>query len=108
MYKIRCYQDVKQPIKETDLVVSMRFHGALLSFIGQKPLLAIAYDEKISSLMTDFQRTPQCLSWNDFASNNETSLNECLEAVEADDLSNIPSIIEELQNKLLGIVNEIL
>lgn len=108
MYKIRCYQDVKQPIKEADLVISMRFHGALLSFIAQKPLLAIAYDEKISSLMADFQRTPQCLSWNDFASNNETSLKKCLEAVETDDLSNIPSIIEELQNKLLGIVNEIL
>ena len=107
MYKIRCYQDVKQPIKDADLVISMRFHGALLSLIAEKPTLTIGYDEKVSSLMSDFQRTQQCLSWEDFAANNETALKKCLDAVGSDDLRNIPSLVEERQKRLINALEGI-
>jgi len=55
-------------LRSVDLVVASRLHGLLLSFLAEKPSIAISYDRKVNSLMEDMGQTDYCLDILSFTS----------------------------------------
>lgn len=53
-------------IAKTDLVVSSRFHGVVLSILLNKPVVALSYHEKIANLMDDMGQGEYCLDIGTF------------------------------------------
>ena len=53
-------------IASTKLVVSTRFHGAVLSFVCGKPTICISFHEKCSALMRAMGMDEYCLPMNGF------------------------------------------
>ena len=49
-----------------DFVVASRLHGLLLSFLADKPSIAISYDRKVRSLMEDMDQAVYCLDIHSF------------------------------------------
>jgi len=50
-YSVHSFDDLMSAISMTDVVVATRFHGVVLSYILNKPVLGIAYAEKTNDLM---------------------------------------------------------
>ena len=48
-------------IHRVDYVVASRLHGVLISFLAEKPSIAISYDRKVTSLMKDLDQMEYCL-----------------------------------------------
>jgi polysaccharide pyruvyl transferase WcaK-like protein len=49
-----------QQLAETDVVVATRFHNVLLALMLGKPVLALAYHEKVTSLMASVGLARHC------------------------------------------------
>ncbi len=106
VYKVRKYEDIKSIITNTDLTISMRYHGVILSLIAQKPVIAIAYDRKINSLMKEFFETDSTLSWNDFINIRKSEFSRCFDSLSIDQMIIVPDKIKEMQNRLLNSISE--
>jgi len=50
-----------EALQSFDFVVASRLHGLLLSFLSNKPSIAISYDRKVQCLMDDLDQAPYCL-----------------------------------------------
>ncbi len=48
-------------IAHTDLVITSRLHGVILSYLLHKPVIALSYDPKIRAVMEQFGQTAYCL-----------------------------------------------
>ena len=49
---IQTIEDLVEEISSTDVVVAARFHGVLISYLLNKPVLGISYHTKTEELMT--------------------------------------------------------
>ncbi|OGF64036.1 MAG: hypothetical protein A2Y62_15290 [Candidatus Fischerbacteria bacterium RBG_13_37_8] len=107
VYKIRNFKDLLSPLSMTNMVIAMRYHGLLLSLLAHKPMVAIAYDEKITSLMNEFNRKENTISWDDFNNLNEEAIIKCFETVRKDKLKDVPDLIAEKQNRMMAHVKEL-
>jgi polysaccharide pyruvyl transferase WcaK-like protein len=58
--------DLMLQISATDIVITSRLHGVILSYLLNKPAIAISYDRKVDVLMADMEQTDYCLDINDF------------------------------------------
>lgn len=58
-------QDLLAQLAATDLVVATRFHNVLLSLLVMKPVLAISFHHKCSSLMNQMGLSGYCQDIND-------------------------------------------
>ncbi|HZV60774.1 MAG TPA: polysaccharide pyruvyl transferase family protein [Candidatus Eremiobacteraceae bacterium] len=50
-----------QTLQSFDFVVASRLHGLLLSFLSNKPSIAISYDRKVQCLMNDLDQAAYCV-----------------------------------------------
>lgn len=64
--EIATVADLIEVLAEADAVVTSRFHGAVLSSLLHKPILAISYERKIRQLMDDLSQTRYCCNIDDF------------------------------------------
>ena len=48
-------------LSDADIVVASRFHGALLSLLLRRPVLALSYERKVRQLMADLGQSRFCL-----------------------------------------------
>jgi polysaccharide pyruvyl transferase WcaK-like protein len=55
-------EDLVEQIGRTDLVVAARFHGVLISYLLNKPVLGIAYEKKTEDLMKEVGQAEHTLS----------------------------------------------
>jgi polysaccharide pyruvyl transferase WcaK-like protein len=53
--------DLLEAIARCDAVVTARFHGALLSYCLDRPVLGLSYQAKTESLMEEFQQAQFCM-----------------------------------------------
>jgi polysaccharide pyruvyl transferase WcaK-like protein len=53
-----------------DFVVASRLHGLILSFLAGKPSIALSYDRKVETLMTDVGLKTYCLDIRSFTNEN--------------------------------------
>lgn len=58
--------DLMGQFAKTDFVVTSRFHGVLLPYLLEKPVLALSYDKKIDNLMEAAGQSQYCLDINHF------------------------------------------
>jgi polysaccharide pyruvyl transferase WcaK-like protein len=58
-------QDVLTELAQTDLVVATRFHNVLLSLLLNKPVIAITFHHKCSSLMEQMKLSEYCQDIHD-------------------------------------------
>lgn len=61
------YQKIMDIISKLDLLIAMRFHAIIFSFLQNIPVIGIVYDEKVRELFREFNilsfiLKPQCLS----------------------------------------------
>ncbi len=70
--------DLLSRIAGVDVVVASRFHGILLPFVLYKPVIALSYHPKDSSLMQDMAQTDYCL---DIESFKVQSLKDCFQSI---------------------------
>ena len=63
-------QDLLLLLHSLDSVVASRLHGLVLSFLAGKPAIALSYDRKVDTLMTDVGLKAYCLSIRSFTSEN--------------------------------------
>ena len=57
---VRTVRDVLNAVAATDVVVATRFHNVLLSLILNKPVVAISFHHKCSSLMRQMELSEYC------------------------------------------------
>jgi polysaccharide pyruvyl transferase WcaK-like protein len=50
-YPIQSFEDLTSAISMTDMIIATRFHGVILSYLLNKPVLGIAYANKTNDLM---------------------------------------------------------
>lgn len=48
-------------IDETDIVITSRLHGVILSYLSHKAVIALSYDPKIDAVMKHFGQSEYCL-----------------------------------------------
>jgi polysaccharide pyruvyl transferase WcaK-like protein len=48
-------------LQSVEIVVTSRLHGALLSFVLRRPVLAISYDRKVATLMEQLEQSSSCV-----------------------------------------------
>ena len=53
-------------LEGTELVVATRFHNVLLALLNNKPVVAISFHHKVTSLMNAMGLSNYCLDINDF------------------------------------------
>ena len=63
-------QDLLLLLHSLDFVVASRLHGLVLSFLAGKPSIALSYDRKVETLMTDVGLKAYCLDIRSFTSEN--------------------------------------
>jgi polysaccharide pyruvyl transferase WcaK-like protein len=63
-------QDLLLLLHALDFVVASRLHGLVLSFLAGKPCVALSYDRKVETLMTDVGLKAYCLDIRSFTSEN--------------------------------------
>jgi len=105
VYKVRKYEDIKSIITNTDLIISMRYHGVMLSLIANKPVIAIAYDRKINSLMKEFFEKDSAINWNDFINIRKSEFTRSFDILSTNQMIAVPDKIKEMQNRLLSSIN---
>ncbi|MEM1439236.1 MAG: polysaccharide pyruvyl transferase family protein [Pseudomonadota bacterium] len=59
-------QSLMNALAKTDVVVTSRFHGVLLSLMLGKPVVALSYDSKIDNLMAEFDLEDSTFPIGDF------------------------------------------
>jgi polysaccharide pyruvyl transferase WcaK-like protein len=64
---IRSPEDLLLQIEATDLVVATRFHNVLFALLCGKPVIAISFHHKCSSLMSAMGLSAYCLDMNDLS-----------------------------------------
>lgn len=57
---------LRAQLGKLDLVVASRLHGVLLSHVAALPVLAISYDRKVKTHMTDVSMSEYCLDFEGF------------------------------------------
>lgn len=50
-YPVHSFDDLRSALSMADLIIATRFHGVVLSYLFNKPVLGIAYAKKTSDLM---------------------------------------------------------
>jgi polysaccharide pyruvyl transferase WcaK-like protein len=63
-------QDLLVLLHSLDFVVASRLHGLVLSFLAGTPSIALSYDRKVETLMTDVGLKTYCLDIRSFTSEN--------------------------------------
>ena len=64
--QIHDVEDLALHLSSIDFAVVSRLHGILLSYLVQKPVLAISYDRKVDTYMADMDQTEYCVDIHDF------------------------------------------
>jgi polysaccharide pyruvyl transferase WcaK-like protein len=59
--RIDTVKDLISCLSDADIVVASRFHGALLSLLLRRPVLALSYERKVRQLMIDLGQGEYCL-----------------------------------------------
>jgi polysaccharide pyruvyl transferase WcaK-like protein len=59
--RIESVRDLVSCLSDADFVIASRFHGALLSLLLRRPVLALSYERKVRQLMTDLGQASFCL-----------------------------------------------
>jgi polysaccharide pyruvyl transferase WcaK-like protein len=63
-------QDLLVLLHSVDFIVASRLHGLVLSFLAGTPSIALSYDRKVETLMTDVGMKAYCLDIRSFTSEN--------------------------------------
>jgi polysaccharide pyruvyl transferase WcaK-like protein len=63
---IRNWPDFLTAVRSVDCVVASRLHSAILSFIVNRPVIAVSFDPKVNWLLEDFACTDVLLDIHDF------------------------------------------
>jgi polysaccharide pyruvyl transferase WcaK-like protein len=58
--------ELMEVLASVDVVVSARLHGVLLSHVAGRPVLALAHERKVATLMADMNQSRFCLGIDDF------------------------------------------
>lgn len=58
--------DLIDQLRQADLVIASRFHGVLISFLLNKPVLALSHHPKVTSLMQDMGQSEYLLDVDTF------------------------------------------
>jgi polysaccharide pyruvyl transferase WcaK-like protein len=90
---INSFDNLISAISMTNIVVAARFHGIIISYILNKPVLGIAYQKKTLDLMKQLNQAKYTLDINSF---NVLTLQELFISIELD----IDSIKEEIRKKV--------
>jgi polysaccharide pyruvyl transferase WcaK-like protein len=78
---VQTVTDLFSKIASVDLVVASRFHAILLSFVLDKPVIALSYHPKDTSLMHNMGQEAYCLHIEDF---EVQSLKDCFQSIQSD------------------------
>jgi polysaccharide pyruvyl transferase WcaK-like protein len=62
----RTVPELMQTLSQLDLVVSARLHGVLLSHVAGRPVLAIAHERKVATLMGEMNQSQYCYDIDGF------------------------------------------
>jgi polysaccharide pyruvyl transferase WcaK-like protein len=105
------FDDLVAAICRTDIVVATRFHGIVIPYVLNKPVLAIAYQRKSVDLMTQMGQSEYVVDINSFDAESLKTRFVSLEARSAaimDEIQHRKSIFRQaLQNQydqLLGLI----
>ncbi len=64
---IRSWRDLVKVLQDVDIVVASRLHSAILSFVANKPTIAISFDKKVERIMEDLGQSEYLLQIRDFS-----------------------------------------
>ena len=63
---ISTWRDLSTVLRSVDFVIASRLHSAILSFVANKPTIAISFDKKVDRVMQDLGQTDYLLQIRDF------------------------------------------
>ena len=64
---INSWRDLLSLLRDVDIVIASRLHSAILSFVANKPTIAISFDAKVDRIMEDLGQTDYLLHINNFS-----------------------------------------
>jgi len=64
---IGTWRDLVRLLQDVDIVIASRLHSAILSFVANKPTIAISFDKKVDRIMEDLSQTDYLLQIRDFS-----------------------------------------
>lgn len=64
--EVASVEQLLSQLADTDLVVATRFHNVLLALLHNKPVVAISFHHKVSSLMSSMGLSEYCVDINNF------------------------------------------
>ena len=76
---ITTWKDIVALLLDVDFLIASRLHSTILSFVSQKPTIAISFDPKVDWVMEDLGQTDYLLQIRDFAAEDVI---EALERIE--------------------------
>jgi polysaccharide pyruvyl transferase WcaK-like protein len=92
--------DLIDQLSMADLVVASRFHAVLISFLLNKPVLALSHHSKVDNLMRDMGQSDYLLNIDEFDVKTLSSLLLSLEARQKDVKEQIRSNVDAYQDKV--------
>jgi polysaccharide pyruvyl transferase WcaK-like protein len=99
---VQTVTDLFSKIESVDLVVASRFHAILLSFVLDKPVIALSYHPKDTSLMHDMGQKAYCLQIEDF---EVQSLKDCFQSIQSE-LATVREQIIEKENEYRSLLEK--
>jgi polysaccharide pyruvyl transferase WcaK-like protein len=64
---INNWRDLLSILRDVDIVIASRLHSAILSFVVNKPTIAVSFDAKVDRIMEDLGQTDYLLQIGDFS-----------------------------------------
>ena len=65
--QISTWRDLLRLLQDADIVIASRLHSAILSFVANKPTIAISFDQKVDRIMESVGQTDYLLQIRDFS-----------------------------------------
>jgi polysaccharide pyruvyl transferase WcaK-like protein len=63
---IKAWQDLVSSLRDVDFLIASRLHSTILGFVSHKPTIAISFDAKVDSVMSDLSQTDFLFQIHDF------------------------------------------
>jgi polysaccharide pyruvyl transferase WcaK-like protein len=111
--EVASVEQLLSQLAETDLVVATRFHNVLLALLNGKPVVAISFHHKVTSLMSAMGISEYCLDINHFEAEELISKvkdvernADCLTLLIRERAENCRTALEEQYKHILKEVNQ--
>ena len=104
---VRSVDEFLDSAGQMDVMIVTRLHGAILSFVAGTPVVALAYDRKVTAVMEEMRQARYCLSADEFQPFEVLRVSRDLLEFSQEARSQIRESVEQKRRELDAQYNEV-